>query len=98
MAKIQAWADDLEEIQELIGDEFARTEPRNNAVNYTRGLHSDTEQKKIPGPLSERAGQRTPEGMRRLLSTTDRDPEKVRNARPGYVKKHLGDPKGPCGD
>ncbi|MBP2414732.1 SRSO17 transposase [Arthrobacter stackebrandtii] len=93
VAEIQEWADGLEEIRELIGDEFARTEPRNNAVNYIRGLLSD-EERKNSWTLSERAGQGTPDGMQRLLSTTDWDPDKVRDALFGYVKKHLGDPEG----
>jgi SRSO17 transposase len=93
VAEIQEWADGLEEIRELIGGEFARTEPRNNAVNYIRGLLSD-EERKNSWTLSERAGQGTPDGMQRLLSTTDWDPDKVRDALFGYVKKHLGDPQG----
>ena len=77
----------------MIGEDFARTEPRNNAVSYIRGLLSD-EERKNSWTLSERAGQGTPDGMQRLLSTTDWDPDKVRDALFGYVKKHLGDRKG----
>jgi len=93
VAEIQEWADGLCEIGDLIGGEFARTEPRNNAVSYIRGLLSD-EERKNSWTLSERAGQGTPDGMQRLLSTTDWDPDAVRDALFGYVKKHLGDPKG----
>ena len=32
--------DGLEEIRELIGPHFARSEPRENAVDYLRGLLS----------------------------------------------------------
>ena len=93
VAEIQEWAQGLEEIRGLIGGEFARAEPRNNAVSYIRGLLSD-EERKNSWTLSERAGHGTPDGMQRLLSTTDWDPEAVRDALFGYVKKHLGDPKG----
>ena len=93
VAEIQEWAQGLEEIRELIGGEFARTEPRNNAVSYIRGLLSD-EERKNSWTLSERAGQVTPDGMQRLLSTTDWDPDRVRDALFGYVKRHLGDVKG----
>ena len=93
VAEIQEWADGLCEIGDLIGGEFARTEPRNNAVSYIRGLLSD-EERKNSWTLSERAGQGTPDGMQRLLSTTDWDPDAVRDALFGYVKKHLGDSKG----
>lgn len=44
--------------------------------------------------LSERAGQGTPDGMQRLLSTTDWDPDKVRDALVGYVKCTWATPRG----
>ncbi|MDQ2743655.1 MAG: IS701 family transposase [Chloroflexota bacterium] len=90
---MQEWADGLEEISGLIGGEFARSEPRDNAIGYIRGLLSD-EERKNSWTLSERAGHGTPDGMQRLLSTTDWDPEKVRDALFRYVKRHLGDPAG----
>nr|WP_161485745.1 IS701 family transposase [Enteractinococcus helveticum] len=93
MAETHEWAQGLEEIRDLIGDQFARTEPRNTAIGYTQGQLSD-EERKNSWTLSERAGQATPDGMQRLLSTTDWDPEAVRDALIGYVAKHLGDPAG----
>ncbi|MFQ4149558.1 transposase [Arthrobacter sp. LAPM80] len=83
----------LEGIGERIGGEFARTEPRNNAVTYIRGLLSE-EERKNSWMLSERARQGTPDGMQWKLSTTDWGPDKVRGALFGHVKKHLGDRKG----
>lgn len=73
VAEIREWAQGLEEIRDLIGREFARTEPQNNAVNYIRGLLSD-EERKNSWTLSERAGQDTSDEMQRLLSTTDLGP------------------------
>lgn len=70
VAEIHAWAAELEEIRALIGDQFARTEPRNKAIGYLQGLLSD-EERKNSWTLSERAGQGTPDGMQRLLSTSD---------------------------
>lgn len=93
VAEIREWADGLDEIRDLIDDQFARTEPRNNAIGYIQGLLSD-EERKNSWTLSERAGQSTPDGMQRLLSTTDWDPDAVRDALIGYVAKHLGDPAG----
>ena len=52
------------------------------------------EERKNSWTLSERAGQATPDGMQRLLSTTDWDPDAVRDALIGYVCQHLGDPAG----
>lgn len=62
MAEIQEWAQGLEEIRGLIGDEFARSESRNNAVSYIRGLLLD-EERKNSWTLSERAGHGTPVGV-----------------------------------
>lgn len=93
VAEIHEWAQGLDEIRELIGDQFARTEPRNNAIGYIQGLLSD-EERKNSWTLSQRAGQATPDGMQRLLSTTDWDPDAVRDALMQYVANHLGDPDG----
>lgn len=93
VAEIREWAQGLDEIRELIGGQFARTEPRNNAIGYIEGLLSD-EERKNSWTLSERAGHGTPDGMQRLLSTTDWDPDAVRDALTGYVIKHLGDREG----
>jgi hypothetical protein len=40
VAEILEWADGLEEIRDLIGEQFARSEPRNNAIGYIQGLLS----------------------------------------------------------
>ena len=84
---------DLEEIRDLIGGEFARSEPRENAIGYIRGLLSD-EERKNSWTLSERTGHGTPDGMQRLLSTTGWNPDAVRDALFTYVGRNLGDPAG----
>src|SRR5699024_3478153 len=93
VAEIQEWAQGRDEFRDLMGGQFAGTEPCNNALGYIQGLLSD-EERKNSWTLSERAGQVTPDGMQRLLSTTDWDPDAVRDALIGYVIKHLGDPAG----
>ena len=89
VAEVQEWADGLEEIRELIGPRFARSEPRGNAVDYLRGLLSGAERKNS-WTLSELAGQSVPDRMQRLLSTTDWDPDSVRDDLRSYVVTHLG--------
>lgn len=54
VAAVEEWAEGLEEIGELIGQRFVRSEPRRNAVGYVRGLLSD-EERKNSWTLSERA-------------------------------------------
>jgi SRSO17 transposase len=93
VAEVQEWADGLEEIGGLIGTRFARSEPRRNAVAYVRGLLSD-EERKNSWTLSERAGHLRPDGMQRLLSTTDWDPEALRDDLRSYVVSHLGSADG----
>jgi SRSO17 transposase len=93
VAEVQAWADGLAELHVLIGGRFARSEPREHALGYIRGLLS-AEERKNSWTLSERAGDETPDGMQRLLSTTDWDPDAVRDDLVGYVVDHLGDRDG----
>lgn len=93
VAEVQEWADGLEEIRELIGPRFARSEPWENAVDYLRGLLSGAERKNS-WTISEQAGQAVPDRMQRLLSTTDWDPDAVRDDLRSYVVKHLGAAEG----
>lgn len=93
VAEIREWADGLDEISELMGEQFAWSEPRNNAIGYIQGLLSE-EERKNSWTLSERAGQVTPDGIQRLFSTMDWDPDAVRDALISYVNTHLGDPAG----
>ena len=93
VAQVQEWADGLAELSALIGRRFARSEPREHAVAYIQGLLS-AEERKNSWTLSGRAGDATPDGMQRLLSTTDWDPDLVRDDLQRYVVRHLGDPGG----
>jgi len=93
VAQVQEWADGLADLHALIGRRFARSEPREHALAYMQGLLSG-EERKNSWTLSERAGEATPDGMQRLLSTTDWDPDLVRDDLQTYVVAHLGDPNG----
>lgn len=93
VAEVQEWAAGLEEIGELISPRFARSEPRQNAVAYLRGLLGD-QQRKNSWTISERAGHRLPDPMQRLLSTADWDPDLLRDDLVSYVIRHLGDAAG----
>src|SRR5580765_1885203 len=93
VAQVQEWADGLAELSALIGRRFARSEPREHAVAYIQGLLS-AEERKNSWTLSERAGDATPNGMQRLLSTSDWDPDLVRDDLQRYVVRYLGDPSG----
>jgi SRSO17 transposase len=58
---------------------------------YLRGLLGAVTRKN-GWQLAEHAGEATPDGMQRLLSTADWDPDLVRDDLRGYVVEHLGDP------
>ena len=93
VAEVQEWAQGLAEVGELIGARFARAEPRANAMAYLQGLLSGVERKNS-WTISEQAGQKTPDAMQRLLSTTDWDPDVLRDDLRSYVVSCLGDPDG----
>jgi SRSO17 transposase len=59
---------------------------------YLRGLLGNVGRKN-GWQLAEHAGERTPDGMQRLMSTADWDPDLVRDDLRGYVVEHLGDPR-----
>jgi SRSO17 transposase len=89
--EVQAWAAGLDALHARIAGRFARAEPRRRALAYLRGLLGNVGRKN-GWQLAEHAGERTPDGMQRLLATADWDPELVRDDLRAYVVEHLGDP------
>ncbi len=89
--EVQAWAAGLQALHARIAGRFVRAEPRRRALAYLRGLLGNVPRKN-GWQLAEHAGERTPDGMQRLLATADWDPDLVRDDLRGYVVEHLGDP------
>src|SRR5690349_1919133 len=89
---LRSWADRLEEVQERLAPYFERAEPRQRAMAYLRGLLSITERKN-GWQLAELAGEATPDGMQRLLSTAHWDADGVRDDLMAYVLEQLADPQ-----
>ncbi len=89
--EVQAWAVGLDALHARIAGRFVRAEPRRRALAYLRGLLGNVGRKN-GWQLAEHAGERTPDGMQRLLATADWDPELVRDDLRAYVVEHLGDP------
>jgi hypothetical protein len=83
----------LEALHARIAGRFARAEPRRWVLAYLRGLLGAVTCKN-GWQLAEHAGEGTPDGMQRLLSTANWDPDLVRDDLRGYVVEHLGDPGG----
>lgn len=90
-ADLHSWASELDIIADKLAPRFERAEPRRRALRYLTGLLSRTERKN-GWQLAELAGEATPDGMQRLLSTAHWDADAVRDDLVAYVLSHLGDP------
>jgi SRSO17 transposase len=88
--EVQAWAAGLEALHTRIVGRFARAEPRRRVLAYLCGLLGNVGRKN-GWQLAEHAGERTPDGMQRLLATADWDPDLVRDDLRACVVEHLGD-------
>ena len=84
------WAIQLVELHDRIALRFARPEPRPRALDYFKALISTCERKN-GWQIAEAAGERTPDGMQRLLGTSRWDAEEVRDDLRDYVVEHMGD-------
>src|SRR5258708_26724282 len=61
------------------------------ALAYLKGLLSPAERKN-GWQLAEEAGERTPDGMQRLVNAARWDADAVRDDLVAYVREHLSDP------
>ncbi len=87
------WAKGIEEVHGRIGARFYRSEPRQRALSYLKGLLSPVERKN-GWQLAEQAGDDTPDGVQRLLYNYVWDADLVRDDLRDYVVEHLGDADG----
>ena len=90
--EVAAWAAGLEAMHARIAGRFGRPEPQQRARAYLQGLLSPVERKN-GWQLAEHAGDRTPDGMQRLLATYQWDADLVREDVRTYVLEHLHDPQ-----
>lgn len=90
--EVAAWAAGLEAMHVRIAARFARPEPRQRAVAYLKGLLSTVERKN-GWQLAEHAGDRSPDGMQRLLATYQWDADLVRDDVRTYVLAHVHHPQ-----
>jgi SRSO17 transposase len=93
VAEVAGWAAEVTAVGDRIGRHFARTEPRDRAVGYIRGLLSDVERKN-GWHLAEHLGDTTPDGVQHLLARARWDADAVRDDLMAYVAENLGDPGG----
>ncbi len=91
VAEVGDWAGELEALHARIAPRFERAEPRRRALAYLKGLLSHAERKN-GWQLAEEAGERTPDGMQRLVNAARWDADAVRDDLVAYVREHLSDP------
>ncbi len=90
-ADLHTWAAELDAVVATLAPRFERAEPRKRVVAYLTGLLSNAERKN-GWQLAELAGEVTPDGMQRLLSTAHWDADAVRDDLVTYILEHLADP------
>ena len=83
---VREWAAELEEMHGRIAHRFARSEPRKRALSYLKGLTGSVERKN-GWRLAEATGERTPDGMQRLLNAANWDADEVRDDLRDYVER-----------
>jgi SRSO17 transposase len=93
LEEVEVWAKELNIVGTRIGSRFERSEPRERAVVYIQGLMSDIPRKN-GWQLAEYAGEATPDGMQRLLSTAVWDVDGVRDDLREYIVEEIGTPEG----
>lgn len=85
-----AWAAELDAVEARLAPHFGRTELRDRAQDYLRGLLSGAERKN-GWQLAEEAGNTTPYGLQHLLGRAVWDADAVRDALRSYVSEQLGE-------
>jgi SRSO17 transposase len=90
---VRSWTEELGALDERIAPRFSRSEVRQRAQAYLRGLLSGAERKNS-WQLAEVAGDVTPYGLQHLLDRASWDADLVRDDLRSYVIEHLGDDEG----
>jgi SRSO17 transposase len=86
----RSWIEELEAVGKRLSPHFARSEVRERARDYLRGLLSGAERKNS-WQLAEVAGNATPYALQHLLGRANWDADEVRDDLREYVVEHLGD-------
>jgi SRSO17 transposase len=87
------WRDELEQVQDRLGELFVRPEPRQQAGLYLEALLSSAERKN-GWQLAEQIGDVRPWRTQRVLSDALWSQDKARALCRSYVIEHLGAPDG----
>jgi len=91
--ELEAWAEDFEAFHARFAHLFARSEPREQAAKYLRGLLSPIPRKN-GWQVAEAVGDMTPDRTQRLLYRAQWDADAARDELIAFVVETLGDPEG----
>ena len=91
LAQIADWQNDLMVLTGRIAPRFRRQEVRERVGRYLAGLLGRVERRN-GWQVAEQIGERSPDGVQRLLRTARWDADAVRDDLRAYVVEHLGDP------
>jgi len=91
-ADLHTWAAELDVVGAKLAPRFERSEPRQRVLAYLTGLLSNTARKNS-WHLAELAGEASPDGMQRLLSTAHWEADAVRDDLVAYVLEQFADPQ-----
>ena len=92
-AELKEWADDFMAFHARFAPLFGRTEPRQQAVKYVRGLLAPVERKNS-WQLAEAVGERLPDATQRLLYRSEWDADAARDVLQRYIIEVFGDAEG----
>lgn len=93
VTQARSWADELQSLAKSIGHHFPRSESRQRALSYLKGLLSPVERKNS-WQLAEQAGDTSPYGIQHLLGRAQWSADAVRDDLRSYVIEHLADSDG----
>lgn len=91
LADVRLWAGELDAVHERFAHRFSRSEPRESALAYMRGLVAPL-QRKNGWTLAEEAGHAGPDRIQRMLNRIEWDADEVLDDVRQYVVDNLGDP------
>ncbi|MGA5343607.1 IS701 family transposase [Streptomyces griseoincarnatus] len=91
--QVESWSEGIAGLHARFAHRFGRSEPRERALDYLRGLIAPLE-KKNGWTLSEQVGQLRPDGVQRLLNHSDWDEDAVRDDIRDFVVESIGRPDG----
>ncbi|MFF3735714.1 IS701 family transposase [Streptomyces sp. NPDC002476] len=91
--QVESWSEGIAGLHARFAHRFGRSEPRERALDYLRGLIAPLE-KKNGWTLSEQVGQLRPDGVQRLLNLSDWDENAVRDDIRDFVVETIGSPDG----